>query len=65
MPTALERLVQLISHADQDSVSLRAAVELLDRTLGKTTDKLKLSGDADDPLEIIISRPSQSVVGRD
>ncbi len=54
---ALDRLRQLIDTADSDSVRLRALELAMDRALGKVTDKLKLSGDQDDPLEIIISRP--------
>lgn len=58
LPTALEQLVALLTSADQDSVRLRAMEAVLDRTLGKVTDKLKLSGDIEAPLEIIISRGS-------
>jgi len=53
---AITRLAQLLQDADQDSVSLRAAVDLLDRAGFKPGDKLQLSGDAEQPLEIIISR---------
>lgn len=56
LPSALERLIALVQSADQDSVRLRAAVELMDRTLGKTSDKLVLTGDDASPLEIVISR---------
>lgn len=61
LPTALERIIALTERADSDSVRLRAAEMLLDRNLGKVTDKLKLSGDADEPLEIVIARPTQNV----
>lgn len=64
LPTALDRIISLIQHADSDSVRLRAAQELLDRTVGKVTDKLKVSGDQDEPLEIVISRPVQPDVLR-
>lgn len=55
---ALARLRSLIEHADSDSVRLRATEMALDRALGKVSDKLKLSGDVDEPLEIVISRPN-------
>ncbi len=54
---AITRLLALMETADQDSVSLRAALDILDRTGFKPTDKIKLSGDGDEPLSIVISRP--------
>ena len=56
--SSLQRLVELRGQSSELSVALRAAMDLLDRAGYKPTDKLKLSGDTDEPLEIIISRPN-------
>ena len=44
------------SEETDDALRTRIAQDLLDRTGFKPTDKLKLSGDANEPLEIVISR---------
>ncbi len=65
LPTALDNLLALMLTADSDSVRLRALQEVIDRTLGKTSDKLTLSGDVDAPLEIVISRPQAKAPNAD
>ncbi len=50
------RLVQLRDQSADLSVSMRASADLLDRAGYSAQRQLKLSGDSDAPLEIIISR---------
>lgn len=54
---AITRIHELIMQDEDRSVSMRASADLLDRVGFNRTDKIKLSGDADEPLEIVISRP--------
>lgn len=59
---ALARLRGILGDVEATNPVLLRAIELIgDRTLGKVQDKLKLSGDASDPLEIVISRPAGDV----
>lgn len=58
---AVTALAEMIQQTDDLSVRMRASADLLDRVGFKPTDKLKLSGDADEPLEIVISRPRSDV----
>lgn len=55
----LTRLIELRNQDEDRSVALRASDSLLDRAGFKPTDKLKLSGDQDEPLEIVISRRAE------
>ena len=55
IPTSVSVLGALL-HSEDDSVALRAAQLLQERFYGKAQDKIQLSGDSEQPLEIIISR---------
>lgn len=54
---AITKLQKLIDQSDDPAVAMRAVADLLDRAGFRPADQLKLSGDAEAPLEIIISRP--------
>ncbi len=54
--TNIQRLEQLRDQDEDLSVSMRASADLLDRAGYSAQRQLKLSGDSDAPLEIIISR---------
>lgn len=51
---AVERLLWLGSNAEDESVQLRANVYVVDRILGKTPDKVEISGDA--PWQLILQK---------
>ncbi len=53
---AITRLGELMAKADTDAVTMRAIGDILDRAGFRPIDQLKLSGDAEAPLEIIITR---------
>lgn len=55
LPTTVDVMAALLE-ANDESVRLRAAQIIQERFWGKAQDKLKLSGDQDEPLEIVISR---------
>lgn len=57
VPSTLDKLISLRDQASDLAVSLRASVDIMDRAGYRPADQLKLSGDAEAPLEIIISRP--------
>lgn len=57
LPDAVRTMIALMG-ANDESVRLRAAQIVQERFWGKAQDKLKLSGDTDEPLEIVISRRS-------
>lgn len=57
VPGALERLITLSQQDEDRAVALRASDSIMDRGGYRPADQLKLSGDAEAPLEIIISRP--------
>jgi hypothetical protein len=61
VPSALDRLIQLSEQDEDRAVALRASDSLMDRAGYRPADQLKLSGDAEAPLEIIISRPTRAV----
>lgn len=50
--TALAKLVELL-HGDDRRLVLQAAQVLLDRGFGKAAQAVTLSGDADNPLEVV------------
>ena len=57
IPTSVSVLGALL-HSEDDSVALRAAQLLQERFYGKAQDRVQVSGDSEQPLEIIISRSS-------
>lgn len=57
--TALKTILNILTTAEKDSDKLKAAEILLDRGYGKAPQEIKLSGDTENPLQILVDRATK------